>query len=141
MVRWWVVLGMVAALAGVPGVAAARLLSHEMSAVGDQSQAYELDSIAGASLKTSCAGPSGASVTVSWMGDRSAVLTDGFEILRSERRGEFVSVGVLPVAGPARYSDDSVAAGTTYTYAVRAVSSGWNGEDSMTAPVTVPVCG
>jgi hypothetical protein len=139
VVRWWVVLSLVAVFAGVPGVAAARLLSDEMSSAPDQTQSFELDSIDDASVKAACGGGSGASVTVSWDDKRSA-LTDGFEILRRDANGGFVSVGVVPVTGAAHFSDDNVAPGGTYTYAVRAMNSVWNGDETTTVPVTVPSC-
>jgi hypothetical protein len=139
VLRWWVVISVVGVLAGVPGVAAARLLSAEMSAASDQTQAYELDSAGDAAAKTSCGDGSGAKVTVKWTEDHAA-LADGFEILRRDGSGKFVSVGVVSVAGDAKFSDDKVAPGATYTYAVRALNSAWNGHESTTVPVTVPSC-
>ena len=139
MVRWWVVLSLVAVFAGVPGVAAARLVSHEMFASTDQTQTMELDSVGSASVQATCDGSSGAGVTVSWKDERSA-LADGFEVLRRDANGEFVSVGFVPVAGAANFLDDSVAPGGTYTYAVRAINNVWSGDESAAIPVTVPSC-
>ena len=139
VVRWWVVLSAVGVLAGVPGVAAARLLSTEMSFAADQTHAYELDSIGDAAAKTSCGDGSGAKVTIRWTEDHTA-LADGFEILRRDGSGKFVSVGVVSVAEDAKFADDEAAPGATYTYAVRALNSAWNGHESTTVPVTVPSC-
>ena len=99
----------------------------------------ELDSIEGAVVEASCGNGSAASVTVSWKQDRS-VLADGFEVLRRDANSEFVSVGTVSVSGEAHFSDDKVAAGATYTYAVRAMNSAWGGQKSATVPVTVPSC-
>ena len=132
-------MSLVGVLAGVPGVAAARLLSGEMSAASEQTQAFELGSVGSASAEASCSGHSGTSVTVRWNENRSD-LVDGFEILRSDAGGQFVNVGVVSIAGAAQFSDDGVASGSTYTYAVRAMNSAWNGSSSTTVPVTIPPC-
>jgi hypothetical protein len=110
-----------------------------MYSTSDQTQSMELDSVGSTDVAASCGEGSVANVTVSWKQDHSE-LADGYEVLRRDANGDFVSVGTVSVSGDSYFSDDKVAPGATYTYAVRALNSAWGGQESETVPVTIPSC-
>jgi hypothetical protein len=110
-----------------------------MSATADRTETFELDSVGGASIETSCGRRTGPGVTISWKEDHTA-LADGYEIIRQDASGQSASVGVVSIGSDEHFFDDQVAPGATYTYAVRALNSAWNGNESTTVPVTIPSC-
>ncbi len=94
---------------------------------------------AGGPTLTAAIPPGGGSVSLTWTAVDDA---DNYEVWKGTGTGSSVSWGSAPLTTVAddvtTYSDTAVTAGSTYSYAVRAVVDGTNGNYSNVPSVTMP---